>query len=123
MRCGRALDGGADQFALAALAYWLLSDQWPEAACPEGGQASRYVPLAGIVQGMPDGWDGVLAKALAPQPRARFEALSEFQLALERPLEQARRQKPVSGRSRSLQLALLVLLGVPVLLGLWLGLG
>lgn len=123
VRHGRALDGGADQFALAALAYWLLSGQWPEVACPEGGQASRYVPLAGIVQGMPDGWDGVLAKALAPQPRARFEALSEFQLALERPLQQARRQKPVPGRSRPLQLALLVLLGVPVLLGLWLGLG
>jgi hypothetical protein len=123
LRHGRALDGGADQFALAALAYWLLSGQWPEAARPEGGQASRYTPLAGIVPGMPEGWDGVLAKALAPQPRARFEALSEFQLALERPLEQARRQKPAARRGRSLQVAMLVLLGLPLLLGLWLGLG
>ena len=36
-------------------------------------------------------------------------------------LEQARRQKPAARRGRSLQVALLVLLGLPLLLGLWLG--
>lgn len=123
VRHGRALDGSADQFALAALAYWLLSAQWPEVARPEGGQASRYAPLAGRVAGIPAGWDGVLAKALAPQPRARYEALSEFQVALERLLEQALRQKPAPRLGRSRKLALVVLLGLPVVLGIWLWLG
>ncbi|MDE3738179.1 protein kinase [Pseudomonas resinovorans] len=123
LRHGRALDGSADQFALAALAYWLLSGQWPEATRPEGGQASRYVPLAGRVRGVPAGWDGVLAKALAPQPRARFEALSEFQLALERLLDQSLRHKPVPRFNRTRRVALAVLVGLPVLLGLWMGLG
>ncbi|WP_271410545.1 protein kinase [Pseudomonas sp. Q1-7] len=123
LRQGRAADGSADQFALAALAYWLLGGHWPEAARPEGDQSSRYVPLAGRVSGIPEGWDGVLAKALAPQPRARFEALSEFQLALERLLEQARRTAPAPRRPRLRQLALALALGLPALLGLWLGLG
>ncbi|MFC4862249.1 protein kinase [Pseudomonas sp. JS3066] len=123
LRHGRALDGSADQFALAALAYWLLSGQWPETARPEGGQASRYMPLAGRVPGLPEGWDGVLAKALAPQPRVRYEALSEFQLALERLLAQALRQRSSPRLGRSRQVALALLLGLPLLLGLWLGLG
>ncbi|WP_044872606.1 protein kinase [Pseudomonas sp. LFM046] len=122
LRHGRALDGSADQFALAALAYWLLGGEWPEAARPEGGQASRYVPLAGRVPNLPEGWDGVLAKALAPQPRARFEALSEFQLALERLLGQAHRQKPAPRHKRAWHLAMVLALGLPLLLGLWLGL-
>ncbi|MFZ6047529.1 protein kinase [Pseudomonas sp. CR3202] len=123
LRHGRALDGSADQFALAALVYWLLSGRWPEAARPEGGQASRYVPLAGQLADLPEGWDGVLAKALAPHPGARFEALSEFQSALERLLVQARRQRPAHRRGRSRRLAVALMLGLPLLLGLWLGLG
>lgn len=123
LRQGRVLDGSADQFALAALAYWLLSGQWPEVARPEGGQASRYVPLAGRVKALPDGWDGVLARALAPQPRSRFEALSEFQLALERLLEQARRREPESAPGWSRPVALAALVGLPLLLGVWFGLG
>ncbi|BAN46495.1 hypothetical protein [Metapseudomonas resinovorans] len=125
LRHERALDGSADQFALAALGYWLLGGQWPEAARPEGGQASRYVPLGGRVRGVPDGWDGVLAKALSPQPRARYEALSEFQVALERLMEQARRRKPARERRSSRPLTVALLLAVPLLLGLglWMGLG
>lgn len=122
LRHGRAADGSADQFALAALCYWMLSGQWPEVARPEGGQASRYVPLASFRAGLPEGWDGVLARALAPQARARFEALSEFQLALERAL-QAARQAPTPRDGRKVRLALAGLLVVPVVIGLWWGLG
>ncbi|QRY81339.1 protein kinase [Pseudomonas sp. PDNC002] len=85
-----AVDGRADQFALAALFYWLLSGSWPEAATPDVREGSLYVPLEGRVDGLPPGWDGVLARALSPAPEQRFEALSEFILALRRPLEQAR---------------------------------
>ena len=123
LRHGRAVDGTADQFALAALCYWLLSGQWPEVARPDGGQASRYVPLASFNAQLPTGWDGVLARALAPQARARFEALSEFQLALERPLQLARARPAEGAWPRHRRLALAGLLAVPLVIGLWLGLG
>lgn len=81
------VDGRADQFALAALAYWLLCGQWPEVARPEASPNSRYVPLENFNRRLFNGWDGVLAKALAPHAAARFDALSEFQQALEQPLQ------------------------------------
>ncbi|WP_134675778.1 protein kinase family protein [Ectopseudomonas khazarica] len=123
LRSGRALDGRADQFALAALAYWLLCGQWPEAARADVGPGHCYVPLANFAVRAPQGWDGVLARALAPQPQARFEALSEFQLALQQPLQQRRSralQRPTLQPARLLTLAALVL---PLLLGLLLSLG
>ncbi|MBT8768084.1 serine/threonine-protein kinase [Metapseudomonas boanensis] len=121
LRHGRALDGSADQFALASLTYWMLCGRWPEVACPEGGQVSRYVPLVGYVPDLPAGWDGVLARALAPQPRARFEALSEFQQALERPLAQVAREPVTRQWTTTLHLALIMLIGLLVSFGLWLG--
>lgn len=121
LRNGRRADGRADQFALAALAYWLLSGQWPEVARPEQSLNGQYVPLARFNRRLPPGWDGVLARALAPQARVRFEALSEFQLALERPKPTA----AVRPRrwSRRWRLALLAVLGLQLAFGLWLSLG
>ena len=81
------------------------------------------MPLANFAVRAPQGWDGVLARALAPQPQARFEALSEFQLALQQPLQQRRSralQRPSLQPARLLTLAALVL---PLLLGLLLSLG
>ena len=123
LRSGRALDGRADQFALAALMYWLMSGQWPEAARSDVKPGHCYVPLATFTVHVPQGWDGVLARALAPQPQARFEALSEFQLALQQPL-QARRSQAL--RRAPLQMARLAVLGLgtlSLLLGLLLSLG
>lgn len=128
LRGGRALDGRADQFALAALVYWLMCGQWPEAARADVGPGHCYVPLATFTVQVPQGWDGVLARALAPQPQARFEALSEFQQALQQPLQarrsQARRSQAL--RRAPLQMARLAALGLvtlPLLLGLLLSLG
>lgn len=84
-----SVDGRADQFGLAALTYWLLCGQWPEVARPEASPFSRYVPLANFNRRLPNGWDGVLARALAPQAASRFDALSEFQQALQQPLQQS----------------------------------
>ncbi|SNS76234.1 protein kinase [Pseudomonas segetis] len=94
---GGRVDGRADQFALAALAYWLLCGQWPEIARPEASPVSHYVPLANFNRRLPEGWDGVLARALAPQAASRFDALSEFQQALQQPLQQS----PGSSKSAS----------------------
>ncbi|MBU1331121.1 MAG: protein kinase [Gammaproteobacteria bacterium] len=119
-REGRLVDGRADQFALAALVYWLLCGQWPEIARPEGGRASRYVPLSNFTRRLPPGWDGVLARALAPQPEARFAALSEFRLALQSP---APRALQPSVRREPWRLALLGVLMVQLGIGLLLSLG
>jgi len=123
LRSGRALDGRADQFALAALVYWLMSGQWPEAARGDVRPGHCYVPLATFATHVPQGWDGVLARALAPQPQARFEALSEFQLALQQPLQTRRSQALRRAPLQIARLAALGLVALPLLLGLLLSLG
>ncbi|MGQ7956396.1 protein kinase [Pseudomonas sp. SP16.1] len=123
LRSGRAVDGRADQLALAALAYWLLCGQWPEVARGEVRPGHCYVPLAHFSARIPQGWDGVLARALAPQPQARFEALSEFELALRQPLEQRRSARRSRPPLRPARVALLGLFALPLLLGLLLSLG
>lgn len=123
LRGGRALDGRADQFALAALVYWLMCGQWPEAAREDVGPGHCYVPLASFAVLVPPGWDGVLARALAPQPQARFEALSEFQLALQQPLQDRRSQALRRAPLQPARLAALGLLVLPLLLGLLVSIG
>ena len=123
LRGGRALDGRADQFALAALVYWLMCGQWPAAAREEVGPGHCYVPLASFAVLVPQGWDGVLARALAPQPQARFEALSEFQLALQQPLQDRRSQALRRAPLQPARLAALGLLVLPLLLGLLVSIG
>jgi hypothetical protein len=120
-RNGQALDGRADQFALAALAYWLICGRWPEAAQADAASNSRYVPLAQFNVRVPDGWEGVLARALAPRPQARFEALSEFQSALQQPLMHQPERSLRKRRFRQCwRLAALGLLLLPLGVGLWL---
>jgi hypothetical protein len=123
LRGGRALDGRADQFALAALVYWLMCGQWPEAAREDVGPGHCYVPLASFAVLVPQGWDGVLARALALQPQARFEALSEFQLALQQPLQDRRSQALRRAPLQPARLAALGLLVLPLLLGLLVSIG
>lgn len=123
LRTQSPVDGRADQFALAALAYWLLGGQWPEVGLAEPGANCRYVPLANVAGGVPVGWDGVLARALAPQPQARFAALSEFQLALQQPMAHDDLPLRAHGRGpRHWQWALLGVLAVQLGMGLWLSL-
>lgn len=122
-RAGQALDGRADQFALAALAYWLFCGRWPEVAQADADGNSRYRPLAQFSGQVPMGWDGVLARALAPRPEARFEALSEFEQALRQPLLQHPAPRLRTRRYRSpWHLALLGLLLAQLGIGLWLSL-
>ncbi|MFZ3154034.1 protein kinase [Pseudomonas sp.] len=123
VRGGQAVDGRADQFALAALAYWLFCGRWPEAAQADAGIHSRYVPLAQFSVQVPVGWDGVLARALAPRPQVRFEALSEFEQALRQPLlHQPAATRRTRHYRQSWQLAALGLLVLQLGIGLWLSL-
>jgi hypothetical protein len=78
--------------------------------------------LASFSGYLPAGWDGVLARALAPQPSARFEALSEFRQALQRPLQHPVLPARSRGWPAAWRLALLGLLTAQLGLGLWLSL-
>jgi hypothetical protein len=122
LRAREPVDGRADQFALAALAYWLLGGQWPEVALAKPDRSCRYRPLVAIAPSVPAGWDGVLARALAPQPQARFAALSEFQLALQQPRTHVEASMRVRGRRGHWQWALLAVLALQLGIGLWLSL-
>ncbi|WP_070333156.1 protein kinase [Pseudomonas aeruginosa] len=115
---GEALDGRADQFALAALFYWLLCGRWPSIACPESDGGCRYEPLGERQADLPVGWDGVLARALAPRPEARFEALSEFWLALQKPLAHPQRVFAPRRLQRGVLALVLLLAGAALLVGL-----
>jgi hypothetical protein len=123
VRSAQAIDGRADQFALAAIAYWLCSARWPEVAHADADVHVTYRPLAGFGLVLPQGGDGVLARALAPKPEARFEALSEFQQALRQPLQH---EPAPSLRARRLRqpwhLAALAVVVVQLAVGLWLSL-
>lgn len=114
VRSGQKLDGSADQFALAALTYWLLSGEWPAV----GARRAHYRPLARAGRSLPEGWDGVLARALAPQPAARFAALSEFVQALERPLEPRVRMAPAQRWPAVWRLTAVLVLTLQLLLAL-----
>ena len=119
LRLGEVEDSRAEQFLLAAWLYWLLSGSWPACACADEVATAGYLPLAGRVEGLPPGWDGVLARALAPRPQARYAALSELRQALEDGLQVARAHPPRPGcrgalvlLGASLGLLLLALSGV-----------
>lgn len=123
LRSAEAVDGRADQFALAALAYWLCSARWPEVARPDADAHASYRPLASFGLVLPAGWDGVLARALAPKATARFEALSEFQQALRHPM--LHQPAPLRHARRIRQpwhVAVLAVVVVQLAVGLWLSL-
>lgn len=120
LRRGEVDGSRAEQFLVAACAYWLLSGRWPVCAMP-GGEGSCHDPLAGRIAGLPAGWEGVLARALAPRPEARYAALSEFRQALEAALEDGEQAR----REESLPIwtgVALVFVALQLCLGLWFGL-
>ena len=67
---------------------------------------------------LPVGWDGVLARALAPRPEGRFEALSEFWLALQKPLAHPQRVFAPRRLQRGVLALVLLLAGAALLVGL-----
>lgn len=87
---GEEMDGRADQYALAATAFHLLTGAPPFAdpnpavvigqhlSTPAPAVSSRRPELAGL--------DPVLAKALSKDPKARFEKCADFARALQHQL-------------------------------------
>lgn len=74
----------SDLFSLAVLAYQMLTARLPyglqvtQVQSPADLQRLRYVPVRHLRPELPVWLDGVLQKALHPQPAKRQEAVSEF---------------------------------------------
>jgi len=84
---GRAVDGRTDQYALACLAYQLLTGAAPfqrdQGMAVLLAHLSEPPPsLASRVPGLPDAADHVLARGLAKAPEQRFGSCREFADAL-----------------------------------------
>ena len=80
---GRFVDGRADQYALACVAYTLLSGSMPFAR--EEPMAVLYAhlfapppPLTSVRRDLPDAVDHVLARGLAKAPEERYESCGAF---------------------------------------------
>lgn len=98
---GHRAGPGADLFSLAAITYQMLTGQLPygldasRVRTPQDVRRLRYTPLRHLRPELPDWLDGVLAKALDPDPLRRQEAASEFAHDLRAPARSfARRRSP-----------------------------
>ena len=87
---GRALDGRADQYALAATAFHLLTGTVPfsdsNPAVVIGNHLSSPPPTLSRLRGDLVQMDSALATAMAKEPHQRFQTCREFAEALARPL-------------------------------------
>jgi serine/threonine-protein kinase len=83
---GRQLDGGADQYALAATAFHLLTGAPPFSNSNPAVVISQHLsaspPAIGDRRPELAALDPVMAKALAKDPRDRFERCADFARAL-----------------------------------------
>ena len=96
---GRAVDGRADLYALAAVAYHALAGKPPFARETEAATANAHLddPLPRSRE-IPDGLQAVLAKAMAKKPGARYATTADFAeafgAALEHPEEHVEAETP-----------------------------
>ena len=78
---GGQAEGSADQYALACVAFELLTGAAPfrhdELGAPPPGR-SQPPTATSVHPGLPPAVDGVLGKALAPVPAHRYASCSEF---------------------------------------------
>jgi tetratricopeptide (TPR) repeat protein len=84
---GGAVGPAADVFALGACAYELLAGRTP---FPNGGMMmkaeKKYRPASDLDPSLPKAADAVIARALEPEPAARWPSASSFVEALARSL-------------------------------------
>ncbi|MEO8662908.1 MAG: serine/threonine-protein kinase [Bryobacteraceae bacterium] len=97
---GHPVDGRADQHALAVIVYELLTGERPFAADSLPALVYRIVrddaaPAHRINSTLNAGVDGVLRKALAKDPAARFASCTEFVNAVSAALATAHGWKPL----------------------------
>lgn len=85
---GGSIDGRADQFALALVAYELVSGSLPWAAVDNLASLAAHVlmtpapPLGDKVAGLPRGLERAILQALSKEPAQRFESMHDFVMAI-----------------------------------------
>jgi len=84
---GKPLDARADQYALACIAFEMLTGRVPFKADTPLGVLHQHVsvppdPVTSIVGGLPPGVDDVLSRALSKDPSKRFASCAELVSAL-----------------------------------------
>jgi serine/threonine-protein kinase len=127
---GEEIDGHADQYALAATAFHLLTGEAPFENTSPAAVISAHLstPPPEIASGHPDlaQFGPVFAKALAKKPEDRFERCGDFAQALQDALVSSggsarhRKAEPSRGRGRLVTAGLggLLLVGAAVAAGL-----
>lgn len=97
----------SDLFSLAVLTYQMLTAQLPyglqvtQVRAPPDLKTLRYVPVRHLRPDLPEWLDGVLHKALHPDPLRRHEAVSEFLHELHSPplMNRPARAQPLAERN------------------------
>jgi serine/threonine protein phosphatase PrpC len=90
-----------DLFALAVIAYEMLSGRLPYGAevaqcrTPADHKRLRYRSLREVRTDIPSWVDDAIARALQPQPRRRHQDVDEFVFSLRRPDPELRARRPV----------------------------
>jgi len=84
---GKALDARADQYALACIAFEMLTGRVPFKADTPLAVLHQHVavppePVTSFIGGLPPGVDDVLSKALAKDPKQRYESCTGLVSAL-----------------------------------------
>src|SRR5436190_21799134 len=84
---GNRVDGRADQYALACVAYECLSGRPPHTKNSDIATLFAHMkeepePLSALLEDVPEGVDDVMAQALAKDPETRYPSCREFILDL-----------------------------------------
>ncbi|EOD78646.1 Serine/threonine protein kinase [Grimontia indica] len=86
---GNKANFSSDLFSLGMTVYELLTGHLPykavNASNPRAANRQNYVPATVYCPGAPDWFDEALKKACHPIPKARYQALSEFEQDLMKP--------------------------------------
>jgi len=102
---GESLDLRSDVFALGLVAFELLSGESPESA-RDVMTHGDLPPLGRVTASMQTALRTIIVRALAKDPKDRFDSATSFGIALSRITEQPVRQQPAAFRWRPWLIAL-----------------
>lgn len=81
---GMPANAQSDLYSLGTIAYQLLTgalpygSKLPSVVAQSNGRMPRYIPASSLNPEIPEWMDAALARAVHPDPRQRYEELSEF---------------------------------------------